>query len=131
MHSEKIYLCFDYGTKKIGVAIGNNLSCQARPLEIIQTIEKNLRFARIESLIREWQPDELVVGLPLDVDGSDQLSTTQSRRFARQLEGRFQLPVILQDERYSSLQAQDLLGNHNLDDAMAACVILQRFLDTL
>lgn len=130
MPSHQTLLAFDFGTKRIGVALGNTLLRQARPLEIIASEVKRIRFARIEALIVQWQPDRLVVGLPLTPDGGEQLASRLSRRFAHQLEGRFGLPVTLVDERGSSLQAQALVGNAP-DDAAAASVILQRYLDAL
>ena len=123
-------LAFDFGTQRIGVALGNTLLRQARPLEIIRAQTKLQRFALIEALVLRWQPDVLVVGLPLTADGGEQLVTRQSRRFGHQLQGRFGLPIVMVDERHSSLQAQETVG-HAADDAMAAAIILQRYLDAL
>ncbi len=128
---EETLLGFDFGEKKIGVAIGNTLTRQARPLEIIFSEVREVRFARIARLIGEWQPQRLVVGLALARDGGEQPATARCRRFANQLDGRFGLPVALVDERGSSLQAQDLLQSNAPDDAVAAMVILQRYLDAL
>lgn len=130
MPDERTILAFDFGTQRIGVALGNVLIASARPLEIIDTPRKIERFARIEELIVEWRPDMLVVGLPLTATGADQLATRQARRFAHQLEGRYGLPVALVDERGSSIQAQEIVGNRP-DDAAAAAIILQRYFDTL
>lgn len=130
MPDERTILAFDYGTKRLGVAIGNVLIGSARPLEIIDTPEKVKRFARIEELIVDWQPDMLVVGLPLTESGGEQIATRQARRFANQLEGRYGLPVTLVDERGSSLAAQEIVGNAP-DDAAAAAIILQRYFDAL
>ena len=126
---EETLLAFDFGEKKIGVAIGNTLTRHARPLEIIHG--ECARFARIEALLREWQPQRLVVGLALTADGGEQPATARCRRFANQLNGRFGMAVELVDERGSSMEAQRLLGTHAADDAMAAAVILQRYLDAL
>ncbi|MNX87498.1 putative Holliday junction resolvase [compost metagenome] len=90
-----------------------------------------MRFGRIAALLQEWQPQRVVVGLALDADGSEQPATARCRRFANQLNGRFGIAVELVDERGSSMEAQRLLGTHAADDAMAAAVILQRYLDTL
>jgi putative Holliday junction resolvase len=128
MPDERTVLAFDYGTHRIGVALGNGLIGHARALEIIDTPQKVKRFARIEELIVQWQPEALVVGLPLTPDGGEQLATRQARRFANQLEGRYGLPVTLVDERGSSLQAQEIVGNAP-DDAVAAAIILQRYFD--
>ena len=122
-------LAFDYGTKKIGVAIGNTLTRHARPLDILYPQTRERRFQLIQTLLAEWRPDLVVVGLPLDVDGSDQYVTLQARRFANQLRGRFGVQVEMVDERGSSMEAQAALGTNDPDDAMAAAVILQRYLD--
>jgi putative Holliday junction resolvase len=130
MPDQRTILAFDYGTKRIGVALGNVLISNARPLEIIDTPEKTKRFARIEELIVQWQPDTLVVGLPLTESGGEQLASSQARRFANQLNGRYGLPVSLVDERGSSMAAQEIVGNAP-DDAVAAAIILQRYFDSL
>lgn len=128
---DRTVLAFDYGTKKIGVAIGNTLTRQARPLEIIVPRTRERRFALIQELLECWEPETVVVGLPLATDGSDQYTTLQARRFANQLRGRFGVLVEMVDERGSSMEAQLLLGTHDPDDAVAAAVILQRYLDAL
>lgn len=130
MPDQRTILAFDYGTKRIGVALGNVLISNARPLEIIDTPEKTKRFARIEEIIVQWQPDTLVVGLPLTESGGEQLASSQARRFANQLNGRYGLPVTLVDERGSSMAAQEIVGNAP-DDAVAAAIILQRYFDAL
>lgn len=126
---EQTILAFDFGLKKIGVALGNTILQHAKPLAIIRAATKQERFAQIEALLHTWQPDLLVVGLPLTSDGQEQFASGHSRRFANQLHGRFNKPVILVDERGSSLEAQALLGNNDDDDAVAAAVILQRYFD--
>lgn len=128
---EETLLGFDFGTKRIGIAIGNTLTRQARPIEIIHSEVRDVRFARIAALLHEWQPQRLVVGLALDSHGGEQEATARCRRFANQLHGRFGLPVVLVDERGSSMEAQALLGTNAPDDAMAAAVILQRYLDAM
>lgn len=127
--SDSTLLCFDYGLKKIGVAIGNTLTNYARPLTILRPVTKTERFAQIESLLNEWQPNAIVVGLPLTTQGAEQYASLRCRRFANQLHGRYGVVVHLMDERGSSLEAQHILGNHDDDDAVAAAVILQRWLD--
>ena len=107
---EETLLAFDFGEKKIGVAIGNTLTRHARPLEIIHGEVRDARFARIEALLREWQPQRLVVGLALTADGGEQPATARCRRFANQLNGRFGMAVELVDERGSSMEAQRLLA---------------------
>jgi len=130
MPDERTLLALDYGTLRIGVAFGSTFLRHARPIEIIATPVKAKRFARLEELLVQWQPDALVVGLPLTQEGGEQLATRQARRFAHQLEGRFGLPVTLVDERESSIEAQALLRNQP-DDAAAAAIILQRYFDAL
>lgn len=128
---DETLLAFDYGTKKIGVAIGNTLTRQARPLQIIVSVTRDQRFASIATLLDEWRPERVIVGLPLATDGQEQYASLQARRFANQLQGRFGVRVHLIDERGSSMEAQQLLGSHAEDDAMAAAVILQRYFDAL
>ncbi len=130
MPDERTLLGLDYGTSRIGVAFGSTLLRNARQIEIIATPVKAKRFARIEELLVQWQPQALVVGLPLTQDGGEQLATRQARRFAHQLEGRFGLPVTLVDERESSIEAQEVVRNQP-DDAVAAAIILQRYFDAL
>src|SRR5690606_636988 len=113
----------------IGVALANTLTRHAKPLTIITDERRDLRFQAIAAIMAEWQPDRVVVGLPLTTDGGEQLATTQARRFANQITGRFGVAVELVDERGSSLEAQATLGTHQPDDAVAAAIILQRYLD--
>jgi len=122
-------LAFDYGLKRIGVALGNTLTGTARPLCILTPTTRAQRFDQIAQLLREWQPECVVVGLPYTTDGGEQYATLRARRFANQLHGRFGVAVELVDERGSSMEAQRILGTHAPDDAVAAAVILQRYLD--
>lgn len=122
-------LAFDYGLKKIGVAIGNTLTRHARPLQVLRPVTRQQRFAAIGRLIEEWQPDRVVVGLPLTTEGGEQYSSLRCRRFANQLHGRYGLSVELVDERGTSVEAQAVLGNNDDDDAVAAALILQRYFD--
>jgi len=129
MPDHETLLAFDYGMKKIGVAIGNTLTRQARPLDILRPVTRDQRFAAIERLLKEWQPDRLIVGLPLTTEGDEQYASLRCRRFANQLHGRYGLSVELVDERGTSVEAQALLGNNDEDDAVAAALILQRYFD--
>jgi len=122
-------LAFDYGLKRIGVALGNTLTGAARPLCILTPTTRVQRFDQIARLLQEWEPERVVVGLPYATDGSEQYATLRARRFAQQLHGRFGVAVDLVDERGSSVEAQQILGTHAPDDAVAAAVILQRYLD--
>ncbi|MES2742414.1 MAG: Holliday junction resolvase RuvX [Pseudomonadota bacterium] len=120
-------LAFDFGIKRIGVAVGNSLICQAQPLTIIDAIDNAARFGRIGALIGEWTPARLVVGLPRHPDGAEHEMTARCRRFANQVHGRFGLPVILVDERYSSAVIAAKRGER-IDDR-AASIILQQYFD--
>lgn len=131
-------LAFDFGTRKIGVALGNTVTRLARPLTTIHEEANAPRFAAIAALIEAWQPAALVVGRPLHGDGSEHAMTARADRFARQLEGRFGLPVIAVDERYTTQLAGAALaaGRAARDrapradrDAHAAQIILQAWLD--
>ncbi|MRR08580.1 Holliday junction resolvase RuvX [bacterium] len=130
-------LAFDFGLKRIGVAIGEMMLGQARPLATIAQEANDARFAAIGRLIEEWQPATLIVGLPLTVDGEEHEMSARCRRFAHQLEGRYRLPVRLVDERFSSVTAEERLAGRGLDwrqrkqavDAEAATVILQDWFD--
>ena len=136
---EGTVLAFDFGERRIGVAMGEHFLKSAHPLTTIDTEITTLRFAKIEALIKEWQPKLLVVGLPLDEDGGTHKMTPLCKRFANRLNGRFALPVVLVDERYSSAEASQQLNQQNIKgrkqkpmlDAMAAQVILQSYFDNL
>ena len=132
---ESTLLAFDYGEKRIGVAVGNSLTKSARPLVVVPNRNREYRFAELARLIGEWQPDALVVGLPMHPDGTPHAMTQQAKRFGNQLNGRFNLPVCWVDERYSSVDAQSSVraGTARADmlDAEAACIILQQYLDGL
>lgn len=122
-----IVLGFDFGIKRIGIAMGNTLTGQAQPLSVIQAVDNATRFKVIGELIAEWQPAHLVVGEPRHPDGAEHDMTLRSRRFANQLHGRFDLPVTLVDERYSSAVIPARRGERI--DAKAAAIILQQYLD--
>ncbi|HTH59882.1 MAG TPA: Holliday junction resolvase RuvX [Paraburkholderia sp.] len=132
---EATLLAFDYGERRIGVALGNALTHSARPLTVIPNRSRDYRFEAIAALLREWQPDHLIVGLPMHPDGTPHAMTQQAKRFGNQLNGRFNLPVTWIDERYSSVDAEARVRERGGDlgqlDAEAACVILQQYLDEL
>ena len=122
------FLAFDFGTRRTGVATGNSLLRQASPLTSVAA-EGEARFAPVAKLIAEWQPDALVVGVPWYPDGAPHHNTRRAQRFARQLKGRFKLPVHEVDERYSTTEA---LASGAADvDAASAAVILDQFLRNL
>lgn len=119
------FLSFDFGTRRVGVASGNAITRTATPLTTIAA-EGDARFDTIGRLIREWQPDALVVGVPRHPDGVPHDNTRRAQRFARQLAGRFRLPVHEVDERYSTTEAH-ALGAADAD-AAAAALILEQYL---
>lgn len=131
-------LAFDFGLKRIGVALGETLLGQARPLTVIEGESNTLRFSAIDRLIQEWQPLRLVVGIPYAVDGSAHDLTRRCLRFSAQLEERYGLAVARIDERFSSTEADARLTSKGHDwrarkqqvDAVAAQIILQDFFDT-
>ncbi|MDP2408055.1 Holliday junction resolvase RuvX [Hydrogenophaga sp.] len=122
------FLAFDYGLKRTGVASGNRITRTATPQATIAA-EGGARFARVAERIQEWQPDALVVGVPCHPDGAAHENTARALKFARQLRGRFGLPVFEVDERYSTTEAH-ALGAKDAD-AASACIILEQFLRSL
>ncbi|MDO9451999.1 MAG: Holliday junction resolvase RuvX [Stagnimonas sp.] len=132
------YLAFDFGEKRIGTAVGDTITGTARPLATLTG-----GFEAVMKLVAEWRPAALVVGLPLMEDGTDQRITTLTRKFAKELEARSQLPVHFSDERYSSRAADDLLRDARSSGAMtrrvkkgdrdgiAAKILLEQFLQEL
>jgi putative Holliday junction resolvase len=136
-----LYLGFDYGAKRIGVAIGERLTMRARPLPVVRN-GREIDWNAIEKIFEDWRPAGCVVGLPLNEDGSDQRTTHQSRNFAMSLQLRFALPVHLCDERMSSRSADGELREARADglmnrrvrsgdrDGVAARLILEQWLAT-
>jgi putative Holliday junction resolvase len=126
--SLRSFLAFDFGTKRVGVASGNSLTRSATPLATIAATG-DARFATIGQLIAQWRPDALVVGVPYHPDGAPHDNTRRAQAFARQLHGRFRLPVHEVDERYTTTEALSR-GASDIDAASAA-LILEQFLGTL
>ncbi|MQY51452.1 Holliday junction resolvase RuvX [Rhodocyclus tenuis] len=130
-------LAFDFGERRIGVAVGESLLGHAHPLTVIDSAANAERFAAIAALIEEWQPSQLVVGLPLSLDGEEHAMTLRCRRFGNQLRGRFALAVDYVDERLSSVEAAGRLRDNGVNarnargriDAVAAQIILQSYFD--
>lgn len=130
-------LAFDFGEKRIGVALGELSLGMAHPLTTINEEINDRRFAIIEALIKEWQPVRLVVGLPSYLDGTEHALSALCRKFARRLEGRFGIQVTLVDERLTSVAAEASLRDAGVRgrkqkpmlDQVAAQHILQTFLD--
>lgn len=131
------YLGFDFGTKKMGVAVGQTVTATATALQTIPAIKQNPNWEAIGKLIRDWQPVGLVVGISRQVDGTDNPVTPRMIKFCRQLEGRFGLPVYQQDETLSTYEAKQLLFDEAsvnatklwaVQDQLAAQLILQTWL---
>lgn len=130
-------LGFDFGTKSIGVAIGQEITGTARPLTSFKAKEGNPDWQQVEKLLKEWQPDLVVVGLPLNMDGSEQPVTALARKFANRLHGRFGVQIELHDERLSTVEARaDLFDrggfralNKGNVDAASAVIILESWFE--
>jgi putative Holliday junction resolvase len=134
MPESETVMAFDFGEKRIGVAIGETLLGEARALATIAESANDRRFAAIGKLVAEWKPARMVVGLPRHIDDAEHEFAARCERFARQLESRYRLPVEFADERYSSAIAESLLAgdkrkNKARLDAEAAAVILQAWFD--
>ncbi len=123
-----VLLAFDYGERRIGVAIGNTITRSARPLTTIHHATVDERFRKIEALVCEWQATQLIVGLPSHPDGTAHEMTARCKRFADQLRGRLALPVTLVDERYTSAIAEQDRADDI--DSHAACLILESYFNT-
>lgn len=122
-------LAFDFGLKRIGVAIGNSLIKQAQALDVISAATNDAKFAALGRLIAQWTPARCIVGLPCHPDGSEHAMSLRCRRFAHQLHGRFGVETVLVDERYSSAVIPQ--RQNDIIDAEAAAIILQQYFDQL
>lgn len=120
-------LGFDFGLKRIGVAVGNTFMKQAQPLTIISAATNDAKFAAIATLVQQWKPGCCIVGVPSHPDGAEHEMTVRCRRFANQLHGRFGVTTVLVDERYSSAVLSQQRGQ--LIDDQAAAIILQQYFD--
>ena len=136
MNSVSTFICFDFGLSNIGVAVGNTLTSEARPLTILSAVNGTPNWDTIVALIEEWQPNALVVGNPIDESGLATELSKKASRFARQLNSRLQIDVLLHDERYSSKEAKSRAreaghrgdyATHPIDD-LAASIILESWL---
>lgn len=131
-----VYIGFDFGYKRIGVAVGQRLTCSASPLPTLSARQGVPSWETIEKLIADWRPEALVVGIPTCIDGGELYTTTAARRFARQLKNRFGLSVFSVDERLSTKEARSHLfdtgGYRKMQkseiDGIAACIILEQWL---
>jgi putative Holliday junction resolvase len=120
-------LGFDFGLKRIGVAVGNTVIRQAQALTIIEAATNDDKFAAIAALVASWQPARCIVGMPFHPDGAEHEMSVRCRRFANQLHGRYGLPTVLVDERYTSAVLAQQRGER-IDDR-AAALILQQYFD--
>lgn len=135
--SHMTLLAFDFGTKSIGVAIGQQLTGTARPLAALKAQDGTPDWNKIEALLKEWQPDRVVVGLPLNMDGTEQPLTARARKFANRIHGRFGVQVDLHDERLSTIEARAELfergGFRALSkgsvDSLSAVIILESWFE--
>jgi putative holliday junction resolvase len=135
---DETYLGFDFGSKKIGVAVGHLITGIASPLQTFRSINQNPDWMGITKLINEWRPIGLVVGISKQMDGSDNLITPRMLKFCRQLEGRYRVPVFQQDETLSTFEAKQMLFDEvnvsatklwAVQDQLAAQLILQTWLN--
>jgi putative Holliday junction resolvase len=134
MTSARTYLGFDFGLKRIGVAVGQDLTCSATALETMAAVNGKPQWDSVEKLLQQWQPHALVVGLPLNMDGTETEITPRARRFGNQLRERFKLPVHYMDERLSTIEAERLIAQSGSkrgadSDKLAAQLILQSWLE--
>ena len=122
------FMAFDFGTKRTGVAVGNRLTGTAQAQASIHA-QGDARFEHIGKRLKEWQPDAIVIGVPYHPDGAEHENTRRAKKFGRQLNGRFGLPVFEVDERYSTTEA--ISSGAKDADAASACIILEQFLRSL
>ncbi|MFC3908771.1 Holliday junction resolvase RuvX [Legionella dresdenensis] len=131
-----VFLGFDFGYKRIGVAVGQAITCNASPLITLDAVQGVPDWSQILQLIRQWQPEALIVGLPTCINDSELYTTEAAKQFAGQLEQRYSLPVHLVDERLSTVEARAILfergGYRKIKntpiDSIAACIILEQWL---
>ncbi len=129
----KRLMAFDFGTHRIGVATGQVITCTAEPLLPLKARTGQPDWSAVRALFTQWQPDAIVVGMPLNMDGSLQEISLKAKKFAQGVHGRFGLPVLLQDERLTTVAARaevfDREGYQGLHqrsiDSLAACLILE------
>lgn len=131
------YLCFDYGLKNIGVALGNTLTKEARPLTVLAAVNGKPRWEQLEALVAKWRPAAIIIGYPIDENGGPTELSTKIEKFARQLGGRLGIQTMLHDERFSSKEAKLRAreSGHKGDfikkpiDDLAAAIILESWLN--
>jgi len=137
MSAPRLLLGFDYGTRQIGVAVGQMITAQARELCVLRARDGVPDWNQVQALVQEWQPDAIVVGLPLNMDGSPSEMSARAEKFARRLNGRFNLPVHTHDERLTTFEAKgERLRAGQRDgyrerpvDALAAALLLEGWMN--
>lgn len=133
---EGVFLGFDFGYKRIGLAVGQHITCRAQPLSTLDAKQGIPDWNTVEKIIKEWNPQALIVGLPTCIDDTEQYTTKAARNFAKKLGKLFPLPVHLVDERLSTVEARAQLfakgGYRRIKqsqiDSFAACIILEQWL---
>ena len=120
-------LAFDYGTRRVGVAVGNTETRVSQALKTIAATNADMLFQELGNLLKEWQPDQIIVGLPTHPDGSEHEMTAKAKRFGNQLHGRFNLPISWVDERYTSVVLEGDPQMHDNLDAHSAALILGQY----
>jgi len=124
-------MAFDYGTRRVGVAVGNSVTGNGQALKTIAAPSSDSLFKEIENLLKEWQPDCLVVGKPVHPDGTEHAMTAKATRFGNQLHGRFNLAVDWVDERYTSAVLEGESDMQDNLDAHSAVLILEQYFSEL
>lgn len=130
-HQDGLYMSFDFGTKRIGVAIGQSITQNATPLKTISNSQQ--LYQTIDSLIQEWQPKGLIIGLATQLDGSDSNTSIQAKAFGQQLTTQFTIPVFYIEERLTSVEANQMIKTHRIahdKDALAASIILESWFNS-
>lgn len=130
-------LAFDFGTNSIGCAVGQSITGTAQGLVAFKAQDGIPNWEEIEKIIKEWQPDQLIIGLPLNMDGSEQALTLRAKKFANRLHGRFGIPIALHDERLTTVEARSEIfergGYKALKkgkvDSISACLILESWFE--
>lgn len=130
-------LAFDFGTKSIGCAVGQSITGSAQPLPAFKAQDGIPNWDLIEKCLNEWQPDIVVIGLPLNMDGTEQPLTARAKKFANRLHGRFGVKIALQDERLTTTEARSEIfqrgGFKALEkskvDSISACIILESWFE--
>ena len=135
--TNRTIIAFDFGTLSIGIAIGQEITATARPLTALKAKDSKPNWLEIEKILQEWQPELTIVGLPLNMDGTEQPISNQARKFANRLHGRFGIQVTLHDERLSTIEAKAQLFkqggyralNKSKIDSISAVIILESWFE--